>query len=73
MSSSKKADPDIDVLNTGVVRAGDVSVLLVNVCVPDRVTTVASILKVTAVPLATELIPVPPNKPSVSLFILTSI
>ncbi len=50
-----------------MVKVGDVSVLLVNVCVPVKVTTVASIANVTLLPLAVELIPTPPNKPNVSL------
>ena len=66
-SSSRNAEPDNEPFNTGEVKVGDVSVLLVNVCVPVRVTTVASIAKLTLLPLAVELIPTPPNKPKVSL------
>ena len=42
-------------------------VLLVSVCDPVRVATVESIANVTLLPDAVESIPVPPNKPSVSL------
>ncbi len=42
-------------------------VLLVSVCVPDKVATVESIANVTALPLPLVSIPVPPVKVSVSL------
>ena len=66
-SSSKKAEPDNVPFSTGAVKVGDVSVLFVRVCVPERVTTVASTAKVTLLPLAVVLIPTPPSKPNVSL------
>ena len=46
---------------------GDVSVLLVNVCVPVSVATVPSIANVKLLPLRLDVSPVPPNKPSTSL------
>ena len=66
-SSSRNALPDKDVFNTGDVSVGAVNVLFVRVCVPDKVTTVASIAKVTLFPLAVLLIPTPPSNPKVSL------
>ena len=45
---------------------GDVSVLLVNVCVPVRVATVPSIAKVKLLPLNEEVRPVPPKRPNTS-------
>jgi hypothetical protein len=66
-SSSRNALPDIPVFNTGDVSVGEVSVLFVKVCVPVRVVTVASIAKVTLLPLAVDVIPTPPSNPKVSL------
>ena len=51
----------------GVFKAGDVSVLLVSVCVPVSVATVESMAKVTVFPLAVLSSPVPPVNVSVSL------
>ena len=66
-------EPPITVLSivppsmSGVFTSGDVSVLLVSVCVPVSVATVESIAKVTALPEPDVSIPVPPVKVMVSL------
>ena len=60
MSSSRKAVPDREPFNTGLVR-----VLFVNVCAEDSLATVESNEKVKFVLLIVESMPSPPIKPRV--------
>ena len=56
----------VDVIATEPFSFGDVSVLLVSVCVPVSVATVLSIAKVKLLPLKLEVKPVPPKSPRTS-------
>ena len=73
LSSSKNAEPDKVPFRTGLVSVGLVRVLFVRVCVPVNVTTLESIAKVTEVPDALEVIPVPPIRDRVCVFKLIPI
>ena len=66
LSSSKKESPDSTPLSVTALMTGAVRVLFVNVCAAVSLATVESTSKLTLVPVAVEVIPLPPNKPSVS-------